>query len=82
MLTGVRVFVTSHRAIVWREFEDKSVGIVLEMNLAESVPQDKAQLKHGERIEVTGMTSWMIVNKGRGCGCTSKLKSLGKPAQW
>jgi len=84
MLTGVRVFVTSHRSIVWREYEDKSIGIVLEMKLAEpdSIPQDKAQLKYGERLEVTGMTSWMIINKGRGCGCTGKLKSLGKPAQW
>jgi hypothetical protein len=81
LLIGVRAFVTTERLIVWREFEGQSPGIVLEMRLAEpgSIQPSHDQ---SERVEIAGLTSWAILNRGRGCGCGSKLKALGSPVPW
>lgn len=87
LITKVRVFITTHRMIVWRTDENQVPGICLEVKLAEpgSVTQAKAKLGHNERIEVATLTRGYIVNRGPGCGCTGaglKLKSLPRPAKW
>lgn len=84
LMTKVRVFVTSHRMIVWREDASGHLGICLEVKLAEpfSVEHCKAKLGHNENIEVSTLTKGFIINQGRGCGCHSKLKALGAPVPW
>lgn len=84
LMRNVRVFITSHRMIVWREDGNANIGIALEVRLAEpfSVVQCQAKLGHGENIEVATMKQGFIVNQGHGCGCKGKLKALGRPADW
>lgn len=84
LMTKVRVFITSHRMIVWRADGNGTPGIYLEVKLAEpfSVSQCQAKLGTNERIEVATLTKGFIINQGRGCGCGTKLKALGQPAPW
>ena len=84
MMTKVRVFITTHRMIVWRTDASKSPGICLEVKLAEqgSVCAQQAKLGYGEHIEVTTLNAGYIVNQGRGCMCGSILKALPLPAPW
>ena len=84
LMTKVRVFITSHRIIVWRTDPSRRRGIALEAKLAEpfSIPANRSNLKLSERIEVPTMLQGIIVNRGRGCGCESPLKALGPPVAW
>ena len=84
LLTKVRVFITTHRMIVWRTDAAKVPGICLEVKLAEpgSVSSQEAKLGHGERIEVSTLTKGYIINQGHGCMCGSILKALPRPAEW
>jgi hypothetical protein len=84
VLTGVRVFVTTERCVVWTE--DKTVGKVrkaLEFVVFESdATPSRSTMGAGERFEVIGLTDGIIINKGRGCGCGSPLKALTPPVNW
>ena len=84
LITKVRVFITTHRMIVWHEQYKGVPAKLLEVNLAEpfSVASQQAKLGYGERIEVATMTRGFIINQGRGCGCGSVLKALPRPAEW
>ena len=82
LMTKVRVFITSHRMIVWR-VDNKVPGIVLEVKLAEpfSVCAQQAKLGYNERIEVATLTKGYIINQGK-CLCGSILLALPLPAPW
>jgi hypothetical protein len=83
LMTKVRVFITSHRMIVWRTDANKVPGIVLEVKLAEpnSVCAQQAKLGYNERIEVATLTKGYIINQGK-CLCGSVLLALPTPAPW
>jgi hypothetical protein len=84
LMTKVRVFITSHRLIVWRTDGAGRKGIALETKLAEpfSIPPSRSQLGNRERIEVPTLRQGIIVNRGKGCGCNAPLKALGTPVAW
>jgi hypothetical protein len=95
MLTGVRVFVTTHRLLAY-QVRDRTIKRVVDLELVESgsVPLDRQTLGRGrlecrvwsERVPSAGgtvraeHTAW--VNQGRGCGCGSPLKALKAPCGW
>ncbi len=87
LLTKVRVFITSHRMIVWGLDESGLPEKKIEVALAEplGVFETRTVLGANENIEVATLTKGYIVNKGRGCGCggpISQLKALAPPAPW
>ena len=74
LITKARVFVTSHRLIVWRE---QPLGIAVEESLAPfSIRASRDKLNDPLKVGT------YLVNQGRGCGCGSKLTALAKPAPW
>jgi hypothetical protein len=84
IITGVRVFVTSHRLVAFKVSESREIVKVLDLELEQpcTVPADRGTLGAG-RLEVRladGHTAW--VNRGQGCGCGSPLKALGPPVPW
>ena len=84
IMTKVRVFITSHRLIVWRTDPNRRRGIALETRLAEpfSIAPNRSELRANEHIEVRTLRQGIIVNRGKGCGCESPLKALGPPVAW
>lgn len=82
MLTGLRVFVTSHRLLGYRA--SPAIEKVLDLPLVNPfcVPAQHGTLSHSERLEmqVDGGHAW--VNRGTGCGCGSPLKALAPPVTW
>lgn len=81
VLTG-RVFVTSHRLIVWRE-AGREIEKTLDVELSEpfSVPAYRGSLQGALECVTDEGTYW--VNHGRGCGCgQTALKALGPPVPW
>lgn len=84
VLTKCRVFITSHRMIVWGLGRGGVVEKKLEVELAEplGVFASRSVLGPRESIEVATLTKGYIVNKGRGCNCGSSLKALAPPAPW
>lgn len=83
VLTGVRVFVTSHRLIAYRATADRQIEKAVELDLQQpcSVPASRGSLIG--RLEARladGGTAW--VNRGQGCGCHSPLKALAGPVSW
>ena len=84
VLTGARVFLTNKRCAVWvadRESGRLSKPIEFEVVESDAVPS-RNTLGEGERIEVVGLVEGLIINKGKGCGCGSKLKALNPPINW
>jgi hypothetical protein len=84
VLTGVRVFVTSERLIVFSADAQRQIRQVLNTPLAQpcSVPASRNTLGAGalEARLADGGTAW--INRGQGCGCSSPLKTLGPPVPW
>ncbi|HEY4452401.1 MAG TPA: hypothetical protein VGN13_12500 [Solirubrobacteraceae bacterium] len=82
MLTGLRVFVTSHRLIGFRAGPE--IERVVDEPLANPgcVPACHDTLSSSERLEmqIEGGHAW--VNRGTGCGCGSPLKALAPPVGW
>jgi hypothetical protein len=86
LMTKVRVFITSHRMIVWgldaSGLPEKKLEVDIEPS---SVFASRAVLGPNERIEVSTLARDYIVNKGRGCGCSgplSQLKAIALPSEW
>lgn len=94
MVTGVRVFVTSHRLVaVAHDAQSGRMDRVVDLELVEpgSVDADRGTLGQGSisvlvwlesesRTRSEQGTCW--VNAGTGCGCGSPLKALGTPVPW
>lgn len=77
VLSGVRVFATSHRLVVYGE---NPVGPVLveELETPWSIEAHMGTLFGQLQCDLaSGGTAW--VNRGRGCGCGSVLKALAAP---
>lgn len=81
MLTGVRVFVTSHRVIVYAHEGDFKRVAELELLEPGVIEANRGTLGSG-RLECRTPEGTAWVNQGRGCGCGSKLKALGTPVAW
>lgn len=81
LITRARVFLTSHRMIVWQQFGQLPRKVV-DFKLA--VPMDEAHVQAAAAlpypIEVTAMTNTALINAGRG-GCCSNmaLQALAPP---
>jgi hypothetical protein len=94
LLSGVRVFVTSHRLLAFEHTAAEGFKQVVCLELVDqfSVPADRGTLPANGRLEcrvhlaaVAGEeaevgTAW--VNRGAGCGCGSPLKAMGAPVPW
>lgn len=83
LVTDVRVFVTTHRLLVFRVGADRrcEVAYDLPLTVPGAVPASMDTMRQG-RLEcpIADGTAW--VNLGRGCGCGSPLKALGSPIGW
>jgi len=84
VLTGVRVFVTSRRLLVYRVGEDRSIEVAIDEPLATegSVSRDRSSLRRATLECVLASGETVYVNSGRGCGCSSPLRALGPPVSW
>jgi hypothetical protein len=83
MLTGLRVFVTTHRLLAY-QVVDRAIKRVVDLELVNPgcVPASRNTLSASERLEmqVEGGHAW--VNRGAGCGCGSPLKAMAAPVGW
>lgn len=84
VLTGVHVFVTSHRLLVYGETGQRQVGLIFgaDLETPRSVPASMDTMRAGQlecKLGVGG-TAW--INVGRGCGCGSPLKAMASPVGW
>ncbi len=79
-----RVFVTTERVIVWEDSKHHGLRIAEDFRLAEpwAVEPSRAMLTTKDRLEIAGLVRGLIVNKAHGCGCTSALKGIPRPAEW
>lgn len=84
VLTGVRVFVTTDRVTIWA-LDDKKEIVQLHSitgTTTEATPS-RSTMQEGERFAVAVPNGQhLLINKGRGCGCGSKLKALAPPINW
>lgn len=83
MLTGLRVFITTHRLLAYRARPDRSIEPVLDEALSQpcTVPGSRGSLFGQLEVRLADeSTAW--VNPGRGCGCGSPLRALGAPVGW
>ena len=84
VVTGARVFATSHRLLAYVVRDGQIVKTVdVELSDPYSVPAARGTLPRNGRLSApwTGDgTYW--VNRGGGCGCGSPLKALGAPLPW
>lgn len=84
MVTGARVFVTSHRLLAYNVQGHGDIVQALDVELEQpgTVPASRGTLGNG-RLEARladGSTAW--INRGAGCGCHSPLKALAAPVKW
>jgi hypothetical protein len=80
--TGVRVFITTRRLIAY-QMTGTGMTRIADLELADNqVSYSRHQLKAGENLVVAISDGDVFVNRGRGCGCGSPLKALGRPAAW
>ena len=84
LVSGARVFITSHRIIAWVAGTDRRVEVRLQAPLMEarSVEPSMNDLGVNERLAVELESGTAFVNRGRGCGCGSPLKALAAPVPW
>jgi hypothetical protein len=84
VLTGVRVFVTTERCMIWALDDKKElVNVHALYNTTTDAKPSRNTLQEGERVAIdVDNLQRLVVNKGRGCGCGSKLKALSPPINW
>lgn len=83
LATGARVFVTTHRVMVYVADESPGGGVRLayEMGVEEPLPIAKRSQGRGAiELNAHGHTMW--INRGKGCGCRSPLKVMVPPFGW
>lgn len=83
MVRDCKVFITSHRMLVYERGEGRSIRLTHDLELSDpfSVPANKGTLDGGQlECATPDGTAW--VNKARGCGCGSPLKALSSPVPW
>jgi hypothetical protein len=80
MFIGVRVFLTDQRVIVWKEERDRQVSKALDLPIT-FTPADRSRntLGANERLEFFSDEVNGVINKRKGCACSSQLKALGLP---
>ena len=84
VITGARVFATSHRVLVYTVDDKRNINLEVELHLASpgAIPASRSDLAPNGRLEVRTENGTAWVNRGRGCGCGSVLKALGSPISW
>jgi hypothetical protein len=71
--TGCKVFITTERVEVWQATPDR------QMYRSYSMPghrESLAKIREGAPVKVSGEQGELLINKGRGCGCSSPLTAL------
>ena len=85
LLQDARIFVTSHRVIIWKEDATRRPYVAAEIPIAQprAVNPSKNTLNANELIEIPVDGGIAHLRRGRGCGCgNTALKALGHPAPW
>jgi len=90
IVTGARVFVTSHRLLAWKVTQERrgtelgKIEQVVNLRIEDpfSVVASRNTLLSTQTIEVETTEGTAYVNRGRGCGCHSPLKALAAPVPW
>ena len=84
LLQGVRVFVSSHRMLVFSANRERVIDLAAAVDLSEShsIAPDRGTLPNAARLEIRTSEGTAWVNRGRGCGCGSPLKALASPISW
>lgn len=78
VLTGVRVFATSHRLLAYQA-DDREIRCVLDVALEQSGSVEPSGNSLIGALEIRTADGTVWVNRGQGCGCGSPLKNLAAP---